>query len=352
MKTIYVCSTVGFAGKTLTTLGIGQFLKEKGISFTYRKPVGIRPVFKDKVLVDDDALFIAEFFKLDVPPEELCPVILSQDLIVQGFKGQVDHLMTEVVSASKAAGEGVEVLLLGGYGGLYSGAFLGLSGEKIAKALEAKVVMVVRYEGEYVVDYLLKAFEDLGPELFGGVIFNDISEENLYNFRDLIQPFLGKKGLKVLGEIPHDSVLAAVSVKELREYLGAQLLGTIKEDRLVEHFLIGGMQVDKAIQYFRKAPRFGVIVGGDRSDIQLAAIETGASCLILTGGLYPNEIILSRAEEAQVPILVVHDDTYSVARRVEKLPVQTRIRHPEKLARALELTKKYLDYQGLEELVK
>ncbi len=351
MKPIYVCSTAGFSGKTLVSLAVGTFLKEKGVAFSYRKPVGNRPVFAGDVVVDDDALFVAQTLGLDIPPGELSAVILTQDLLVQGFKGEVSGLFEKVLDSCQKAGQDQEVLLLGGYGSLYSGAFLGISGLALAKALKARVVLVVRYEGEYVVDYILKAVEDL-EGLPVAVVFNDLSQADLYNYEDLIRPFLQKKGISVLGEIPHDDLLAAVSVKELKDYLGAKLLGNVGEDRLVEHFLIGGMQVDKAIQYFRQAPNFGVIVGGDRSDIQLAAIETGAVCLLLTGGLYPNEIILARAEEAGVPILILQEDTYSVARKVERLPMQTRIRHPQKLARALELGKKHLKEEVLEALMR
>ncbi len=350
MKTIYVCSTAGFSGKTLVSLAMGTFLREKGIPFTYRKPVGNRPVFLNDTVVDDDALFVAQTLGLDIPPETLSAVILTQDLLVQGFKGEAKGLFEKVVEACKGTIQDEEILLLGGYGSLYSGAFLGISGLDLAKALEARVVLVVRYEGEYVVDYVLKAVEDL-KGLPVAVVFNDLTQADFYNYKDLVRPFLQAQGIPILGEIPHDDLLAAVSVKELRDYLGAKLLGNMAEDRLVEHFLIGGMQVDKAIQYFRQAPNFGVIVGGDRSDIQLAAIETGAVCLLLTGGLYPNEIILARAEEAGVPILILQEDTYSVARKVERLPMQTRIRHPQKLARALELGRRHLEEGVLKQLL-
>ncbi len=350
MKIVYITSIAGFAGKTLTTLGIGTFLKERGITFTYRKPLANRPVFQNDIIVDDDAYFVAQTLGLDVPLEELSSLILTQDVLVQGFKGELEGAFAKILTHCQKAAQQGEVLLLGGYGSLYTGAFLGVSGLALAKSLGAKVVLVVRYQGEYVIDYILKAQEDL-EGLSVGVIFNDLTEPLSYNYRDLVRPYLDRKGLKILGEIPHDPLLAAVSVKELKEYLGAKLLGSLREDRLVEHFLIGGMQVDKAIQYFRRAPNFGVIVGGDRSDIQLAAIETGAVCLLLTGGFYPNEIILARAEEAGVPILILDDDTYSVARKVERLPIQTRIRHPRKTARALELTRKHLNYDLLQEFL-
>ncbi|AEH44235.1 DRTGG domain protein [Thermodesulfatator indicus DSM 15286] len=350
MSIVYVCSTSGFSGKTLALLGLGQFFKKKNIPFSYRKPVGNRPVYQNGYIVDDDAAFLAKVFELDVPLDKLSAVILTQDTVVKGFKGELEALMPQVLTFCEEAQKEADVLLLGGYGSLYSGKFLGISGVDLAKSLNAHICLVVRYEGEYVVDYILQAAQEF-PEQKLGVIFNDIREEHLYNYQDLIKPYLEKKGIEILGEIPHHNKLAAVSVKDLREYLGARLLGHTAEDRLVESFLIGGMQVDKAIQYFRKLSNFGVIVGGDRSDIQLAAIETGAVCLILTGGLYPNEIILARAEEKQVAILIAKEDTYSVARRTERLPGQARIRHPEKLSCAFEITARSLDYDKLAEFV-
>ena len=53
----------------------------------------------------------------------------------------------------------------------------------------------------------------------------------------------------------------------------------------------------------RKARNKAVITGGDRADIQLAALETSTKCIVLTGDLYPNAIILARAQECGVPIV-------------------------------------------------
>jgi hypothetical protein len=107
------------------------------------------------------------------------------------------------------------------------------------------------------------------------------------------------------------------------------------------------MQVSHVYKFFGGVRDFGCIVGGDRPDIQLAALEGGAACLILTGNLYPSEIILSRAEEHEVPVLVVRDDTYSVAHRLEGLRLTSSLRTPEKIARAMELVPRCLDFPTL-----
>jgi len=347
MPVVYIASTAPYAGKTLLTLGLGQWLKaEKKIS--YFKALGNRPFFVEGTLTDEDAYFVARALELEIPMDRLCPVVLTQDVMIQAFRGELEGPLSRITALAEELMRTSELVLASGYGTLDSGHFLGASNIEIIKALEAKVILVVRFEGEFVADYLLKAQEELGGAL-GGVVINSLSKEEHPIYQDLVRPFLEKRGVRILGEIPFDGLLKAVSVEELRNFLGARALVAGQEDRLVECFLIGGMQVDKAVTYFEKTPNFGVIVGGDRSDIQLAAIETGAFCLILTGGLYPNDIILAKAEERKVAVLVVPDDTYSTAQKVEKIPFLIRIRHPLKLKRAFELAAHGLDFALLKE---
>jgi hypothetical protein len=137
-------------------------------------------------------------------------------------------------------------------------------------------------------------------------------------------------------------------VEELNEMLGGKVLCCHdKLTNLVEHFLIGAMQVDKAIEYFKKTRNNAVIVGGDRADIQLSAIESGSVCLILTGELYPGEIILAVAEQKNIPILVVREDTYSIAKKLEKLSVRLRLRDKAKVERGMNMVNEHVNFSLL-----
>jgi BioD-like phosphotransacetylase family protein len=120
-------------------------------------------------------------------------------------------------------------------------------------------------------------------------------------------------------------------------------------DDLVERFSIGAMNFEGALRYFRKIRSKAVITGGDRPDIQLAALETDTRCLILTGNLYPNETIIAKAEERNVPIMVVQRDTYSVVEQVEDIMSRLRIRDERKINRAIQLVDEEFDFALLYE---
>jgi BioD-like phosphotransacetylase family protein len=115
-------------------------------------------------------------------------------------------------------------------------------------------------------------------------------------------------------------------------------------EELVENFSIGAMDVDSALKYFRRTPNKAVITGGHRSDIQLAALETSTKCLVLTGDLLPNSLIISKARLSGVPLISVKHDTLATVELLEGMLGKARIREESKVARARQLMDAYFDY--------
>ncbi|MBM4082116.1 MAG: hypothetical protein FJ278_20590, partial [Planctomycetes bacterium] len=105
----------------------------------------------------------------------------------------------------------------------------------------------------------------------------------------------------------------------------------------------GAMNVDAALKHFHMVPNKAVITGGDRADIQLAALETSTKCLILTGDLYPNDIIIGRAEQAGVPIIVVRTDTAATLDICENLTGHISL-HSGKIQRVADVVERELDF--------
>lgn len=349
MVSLYVGSTSGYSGKSLVSMGLGYKFKKDGFRVGYFKPVGILPIKVNDILTDKDAWCIYRALDLKDPISDICPVVLTQELTVKAFLRDIKGLLAKIKKSYERLSSDKDIMIVGGYGSIYTGSVPDIQGLKVIKRLDAKVLIVVKYEGEYIVDYVLQAKRDLGNK-FMGVILNKVNFESRQEVENYIIPFLRRKGVDILGVIPHDSVVGSITIEELNDMLGGKVLcGHNNLSNLVEHFLIGAMQVDKAIEYFKKTRNNAVIVGGDRSDIQLSAIESGSVCLILTGDLYPSEIIISKAEQKNIPILAVREDTYSIAKKLEKLSVRLRLRDSVKVARGMELVRDNVNFQLLYE---
>jgi BioD-like phosphotransacetylase family protein len=90
-----------------------------------------------------------------------------------------------------------------------------------------------------------------------------------------------------------------------------------------------------------------VFTGGDRTDLQAAALETSTTCLVLTGNLQPTSTIVKRAEELGVAILLVPDSTLEAVEKVEGVFGRTSLGQPEKLSRFQAMLSEHLDYAQL-----
>ena len=101
---------------------------------------------------------------------------------------------------------------------------------------------------------------------------------------------------------------------------------------LVEHLLIGAMGADAALSHFRRRTNKAVFTGGDRVDLQLAALETSTSALVLTGNIRPAASVIDRAEDRQVPIILVTDDTLTTVERAEGIFGHIRFKQEAKIA--------------------
>jgi BioD-like phosphotransacetylase family protein len=243
--------------------------------------------------------------------------------------------------------ENRDVLVLEGGRSLREGYVAGLPPKRVVDLTDARVLMIVKYDENLMIDRILTGQNYFREALIGAVI-NEVPRPQLEHVQEAIVPFLTRHGVKVLGVLRKEPLLAAPSVRELADGLNAELLcGNECFDELVETFLVGAMSADSALSYFRRKPNKAVITGGDRTDIQLAALETSTRCLILTGNLYPAPHVINRADELCVPVLLTKMDTLATIEIIEGYFDRSRFQQPQKVERFSALLDEYLDFAAL-----
>ncbi|HWR04586.1 MAG TPA: phosphotransacetylase family protein [Humidesulfovibrio sp.] len=345
---VYIGSTTGYSGKNLIAMSLGLRFKKLGLKVGYMKPVGAVPRKEDGKPGDEDAMFLQEVLGLRQDPSLVTPVVVNRDFTRRAFSEDIGDLMPGIVEAYGKLAEGKDVMIIAGSGNfLGSGTYCGLDGVSVSRALGAKTVVIDRYSNELKYDYLLRCREALGDDL-AGVILNDIPEHYRPEVDELLVPFFRRKGVDVLGVIASDPIMSAIKVSDLAERLGGKVISAHhKADRVVENFLIGTMQVENFLAHFMRHKNSAIIVGGDRSDVQLVALEGSCPCLILTGNLHPNDIILTRSEVLQTPIIMVREDTFAVAKKMENILSRHKLRDMIKVNHGVRLVADALDFDLL-----
>jgi hypothetical protein len=351
MHGIYVGATSAYAGKNLVALGLGLKLQKDGYRVGYMKPIGALPFKKDGKPGDEDAFFIQDVLGLEGDSSDVTPVVVDQDFMVKAFSGRTEDLMPRIEDAYARLSKDKDVMIVSGSGSMFSGKYCNLDGVSIVKRLGLQALVIDRFDKELKYDYLAVMKESLGDK-FLGAILNDIPASFTSELTTMLIPFFEQQGIHILGTIPSDPLMGAIRVEDLCERLGGQLItAQDKKDKVVENFLIGTMQVENFMTHFKKSRRSAVIVGGDRSDVHLVALEGACECLIMTGNLYPNDIIMTRAEVLGIPLIVVRDDTYTVARKMEVILSRSKLRDAIKIRHGGDLVASLLDFDHIKEKI-
>ena len=73
------------------------------------------------------------------------------------------------------------------------------------------------------------------------------------------------------------------------------------------------MQAENFLSRFRRRQDAAVLCGGDRIDVQLLALEAGCAALLLTGDIVPDELVLAKAADRDIALLLLRQDTFAAA---------------------------------------
>jgi len=349
MNTILVTSTADGTGKTAITVALAAIADESGATAGYMKPKGTRLESAVGKTRDEDPMLAREVLDLDAGMQDLEPVVYSPTFVTEAIQGRTDaaELRERITDAYELLAEDTDVMLLEG-GNLWTGGTVELTDSDVAELLDATVLLVTDYSEAGDVDGILAAADEIGDRL-GGVLFNRISTSVYDDVADNVVPFLSGRGIDTVGILPHDEALGGVTVEELADELGAELLTPeVSTDGRIERFVVGAMGSKSALEQFRRTRRGAVITGGDRSDIQTTALEaSGVSCLVLTGGYRPYQAILGKAASHGVPVLLVRSDTRTTVDRVEDVMRSGRTQRRESVDRMQSLLEENADTERI-----
>ena len=335
MKPLYITAAVTFSGKTSLLLGIGLKLTQSGKNVGYFKPVSTQPYLDGGKLVDEDADFVRRVMAISTSADQLSSVIIDDKLFERVIQGKEDRdFLADIKSDFAKLSENRDVLLVEGGASMREGYTVGVSTISLVNTLELPTLGVVRYrDGLKLLDDVLALATRLEKHLLG-VVVNAVPSEAMAQIKGQVAPYLEKRGIRVYGVLPQEQSLMALTVGEVITLLDAKVLtGEDRKDALIENLSVGAMSAEQALPRFRRMLNKAVITGGDRTDLQAAALETSTTALILSGNVPPPSTIIQRAKEMGVAILMTNSSTLEAVEAVEKIFGKTRLAQTEKLTR-------------------
>ena len=358
MKKIFVAATSRNDGKTTVALGIIAALQEQTRAIGFIKPVGQRYLETPRGRFDEDAVLVDRVCALPCTLEHMSPVTVGRGFTRDYIMGERKHdLARHVLESFAAVADGKEVVVIEGTGHAGVGSVIDLSNARVARLLEAPVLIVsVGGIGRPIdeVALNLELFRAEGVRVLG-VVLNKVGRDKLEMIRTVAGRGFERIGVRLFGTIPDEPLLAELTMRIVLQEIGGRLVnGADNLDRPIRRIVIGAMTPHQFLDYF--APNSLVITGGDREDLILAAMSSHigkagqlghVAGIILTGGIMPHASIMQLVNRTDVPAIVVPDDSYRTASVVHDLTAKIQPEDSAKIAAVRELVRTHVDLAGI-----
>ena len=349
---VFIAATRHNDGKTTASLGLLAALQKVYPRIGYIKPVGQRFVEIEEQKIDEDTVLMDRVYRLNCPLVDMSPIAVEPDFTRKYLESSnYDALVKRIQQAFDRVAWEKDLVLCEGSGHAGVGSVFDLSNARVARLLGAKVVIVTQGGiGKPIDEVSLNhaLFEKEGVEIIG-VILNKVLGKKIDYITEFARRGLKRKGLELLGVVPHQPVLSQPTMELIREELKAEVLN--QPDGLhnsVQEVVIGAMGVQNALHLFKKGVL--IITPGDREDIILAVASTlanesdrGLAGMILTRNLKPSNESQKVIGKMPFPVLSAADDSYEVASRVHDLTVKIRPDDTQKIALIRDLIAQHVD---------
>lgn len=335
MATINLVSNQPGAGKTCLAGALAAKYCRMGKRLAYYKPLSVTPE------TDADVGFMAPLLEESGSPQEGVPAPLSLNLSSDEMPANLSDVPAAQVEANLAKLESMFDLTI-------------VEWESPVSPAGSKVLLVFGCPAGALpaaVSNAIKEHASAYGESLVGVVINNVPRHRERELMVAMSAELKEEGLPILGAIPEDRQMLALSLGQVAEFLeGKWVEAPSDPDRWVDRFLIGGNILDSGPNYLGRFPHQAVITRAARPDIQMASLMCDTRLLVLTEGEEPTEYIRVEAHKRDSALLVVPGNTLETVESLGALVDMAHPYSPHKLARFAELAEKHLD-GGLEAIL-
>src|SRR5438067_4909589 len=224
---VLIAATRQNDGKTTASLGLIAALQQYYPRVGYIKPVGQRFIEIEEQKIDEDIVLMDHVYQLNCPLVDMSPIAVEPNFTRKYLQSSNNEaLVRKIQNAFDRVAWEKEFVLCEGSGHAGVGSVFDLSNAQVAKILGAKVIIVTQGGiGRPIDEVSLNQalFEKEGVEIIG-VIINKVIGTKVDYITDFARRGLKRKGLDLLGVLPHEHILPKPTLELIREELDADLL--------------------------------------------------------------------------------------------------------------------------------
>lgn len=361
-RKIFIAATGQNCGKTTTSLSLLHLARKKYGRVGFMKPLGPKPAMLRGVPMDKDAALMAQVFGLTKDLRLMSPVVVYPDTTRKVIDGEIspNELRERILQAHAELEKECDFIIIEGSGHPGVGSVMKLSNARIARMLDAPVLMVTGGGVGSVVDAVsvdLALFEKEGAQV-RAILANKLVPHKRGQILDYLQRAFADEPFSVIGGFDYQPVLANPTLDRVSKLLDLPLHGNRRDrKRIIHNVQIGAASTQRVAELMRDSTLLIVTSSRDELLVTLANLyqmpEYRAKIvgLVIPGIIPVSTITQQILERSRIPFLRNYTHTTAelyrlITEDVSKITAED----TEKLALIRNLAETRLDFDGLDAL--
>jgi hypothetical protein len=362
-RRIFVAATGQNSGKTTTSLSLMYMARKKYARVGFVKPFGPKPTVTDNgMVVDKDAALMAEVFGLEEDLQLMSPVVLMPGDTQKLLDGELDgaEMLQKMLAAIAELDRKNDFLIIEGAGHTGVGSVVGFSNARVARLIDAPVVMVTGGGVGSVVDAVymnLALFQKEGAEV-RAILTNKIMPDKRDKILRYLELAFSDEPFKVIGGFNYQPILANPTLRRISQTLNVELQGSREtEGKIVHHVQIGAAATQRVTELLKEASLVVVTSSRDELLVTLANIYNIPEYRHLLVGLaIPGTANISAItqkilDNSGIPYMRINRTTAYVFNTINDDVSKLNARDTQKIDLVMELADKRFNFNAIDALL-
>ena len=289
-RKIFIAASGQNIGKTTISVSLLHLAQQKYGRVGFMKPLGPKPTTLRGLPVDKDAALIAQVFGLGRELRYMSPVVVYPETSRQAIDGKISlsELTDRILSSYAELEKRCDFIVIEGSGHPGVGTVLKLSNARIARMLDAPVLMISGGGVGNVVDTIAMntaLFKLEGAEV-RGVLVNKLFPDKRDYTLDYLRRALADEPFSLIGGFDYKPVLANPTLRRVSRLLDLPLHGNRREvSRIIHHVQIGAASTQRVTEMLRDSSLLLVTSSRDELLVTLANLYQMPEYRSLIAGL-------------------------------------------------------------------
>lgn len=360
-KKIFVAATGQNCGKTTISISLMHQARKKYQRVGFVKPFGPKVLLYDDFMVDMDALLMAKAFGLEEDIALMSPVALYRDFTKDYLAGKLDDLSLSdcIVEAVRELEEKYDFLIIEGAGHGGVGAVIGLSNAKVAKLIDAPVMIVSESGIGKVIDAVhlnLALYEREGADVRGIIVNKMIPSKKEVTTKYLKRAF--EPQIKVIDGFNYSPILANPTLSHISKLFDLPLQGDASEkSRIIHNIQLGAASSQRVIDGLLDSTLMIVTSSRDELIVTLSSLyhipayREKIAGMVIAGHVPVSEVSQQILHDSRIPYIRVEETTAEVFTALSDDVAKITYEDQEKLNWIMANAEKDMDFEAVDALL-